>query len=115
MPIKLTTMKAVEKSTFVLQCDFTDENGQEVAPATLIWTLTDAAGTVINSRADVNVADPESTEYIVLTGDDLQIFGTDEQEARLVTIEATYDSDLGTGLHLKESAEFAVEQLIAVD
>uniref|UniRef100_A0A6M3J3J1 Uncharacterized protein n=1 Tax=viral metagenome TaxID=1070528 RepID=A0A6M3J3J1_9ZZZZ len=113
MPVQITTDKAVEQSTFVIQCDFTDEDGNAVAPVTLTWTLTDSDGTVINSRTAVAVSSPTSTEYIVLSGDDLALTGT-AQEARYLLLEGTYDSTYGTGLPIRESVEFAIENLVAV-
>jgi len=110
LPVKLTT-KAVDKSTYVVNCAFKDENGDAVVPNELKWTLTDDAGTVINSREDVVVAVPSSSEDIVLSGDDLKY---SDGRHRILTIEATYDSDAGSDLPLKESAKFMVDDLIVV-
>ena len=116
MPIKITDSKGVEGSTIVFKCDFTDEDGVAVAPVTLTWTWTDTDGTVINSREDVEVVTPASTEHIVLTGDDLQIVGVDgDQESRIFTLKWTYDSTYGTGLYGKESVQVAIENLVSED
>ena len=110
MPVKLTT-KAVDKSTYVVNCAFKDEDGSAVVPNTLKWTLTDDSGTVINSREDVEVGVPAASYDIVLSGDDLKY---SDGRHRILTIEATYDSDAGDGLPLKESAKFMVDDLIVV-
>ena len=111
MPTTLTT-HAVERSTFVVTASFTDENGEPVTPTTLQWTLTDLEGNVINNRSQVSIT-PSSTVDIVLSGDDLALQG-DSPEMRVLTIEGTYNSTLGTGLPLKESVKFIVDNLVAV-
>ena len=110
------TVDAQEKSTYVVNCAFKDEDGQDVIPTSAVWTLTDEDGTIINSREDVVIASLAASVNIVLTGDDLEIdtgFAGTAQE-RTITVEAVYDSDLGTGLTLKAAARFNIENLIAV-
>lgn len=112
----ILTVNAQEKSTYVITCAFQDENGQDVIPTSAAWTLTDEDGTVINSREDVAISTLAASVNVVLTGDDLEIdsgFAGTAQE-RIFTIEAVYDSDLGTGLTLNAAAKFNVENLVAV-
>jgi hypothetical protein len=109
------SVKATEKSTYIVTATFTDEDDNAVAPNTLTWTLADIDGTVINSREDVSVASPASSESIVLSGDDLQIVdSTNKTEDRIFTINATYDSSNGTNLPLKESVIFTISNLKSV-
>lgn len=110
MPENLTDM-AVDMSTFVVACAFTDEDGDAVTPTAIVWSLTDEDGTAINARTDVAVAVPASTINIVLSGDDLK---HSDGSVRVLTVEALYDSTLGTDLPLKDSVRFAVEDLIVV-
>jgi len=110
LPIKLTT-KAVDKSTYIVNCAFKDENGDAVAPNTLKWTLTDGDGTVVNNRQDEEVSSPTSSEDIVLSGDDLK---HSDGKWRVLTVKATYDSDAGSDLPLNESAKFQIDDLISV-
>ena len=110
MPSKLN-VNAKDQSTFVITCTFKDEDGNLVAPDTMKWTLTDHDGNVINSREDVEVPAPSSVETIVLQGNDLKY---SDGNIRILAIEATYTSTLGTGLPLNDSIIFAVEDIKAV-
>jgi hypothetical protein len=110
MPVELTT-RAVDKSTYIVTCSFSDENGDAVVPNTLTWTLTDEDGTVINDREDVEVSVPAASYDIVLSGDDLKY---SDSWYRVLTIEATYDSDAGDDLPLRESCKFSVDDLVAI-
>jgi len=114
MPTTLTT-HAAEQGTFVITVAFLDEDGAAEDVKTATWTLTDKDGTVINSRTNVTITDPTSSEDIVLSGDDLA-FQTGESNTaiRILTVEATYDSDAGSDLPLKESVEFIIDNLIKV-
>jgi hypothetical protein len=107
------TETATEGSTFAVQVAFTNEDGDAVTPSAITWTLTDLAGTVVNSRSDVSVGSPASTINIVLSGNDLLLTGY-VGEVRVLTVEATYTSALGSGLPLKEAARFMIEPLVAV-
>lgn len=104
--------KAIEKSSYTIVVTFVDEADAPVVPnAGLTWTLTDAAGTVINSRSNVALVEA-STVKITLTGDDLAI--GDNGNKRILTIQGTYDSDLGTDLALRDQAEFYIDDLLIV-
>lgn len=103
---------AIEKSTYIVAAKFRDEAGNAVTPETVTWTLSDANGDTVNGRLDVSET-PASTVSIVLSGDDLAILPSVSNE-RIVTIEATYNSEYGTGLPLKAKASFNVVNLEAV-
>ena len=113
MAVRLTEV-ADEESTYVVTAAFTDEDGTTITPDTLTWTLTQTDGTVVNSRSAVVVASPAASEDIVLKGDDLAILEGERMEERIVTIEATYSSGLGSGLPLKSEIHFHVRNLKAV-
>ncbi len=90
---------AREKSSLTLRIEFHDEEGELTIPTEAQWTLSDTAGTNINTAArtyPVSVAAPlASTFYVVLSGDDLEVT-TAEQAAstepveRVFTLEAKY-------------------------
>ena len=111
--ITTLTTKAQEKSTYVVTAAFKDEDGDAVTPNSgLTWTLTDESGNIINLREDVDISSASSVN-IVLTGDDLKwLAGVNKW--RVVTIEGTYDSTLGTGLSFRDEVRFEIENLVAV-
>ena len=100
-----------EKSTFKITCTWKNTAGTAVTPDSAIWTLTDEDGTVINSREDVSIATPSTTNDIILSGDDLAFSGNGK---RVVTTEAVYDSDEGNNLTLKDEYIFYIEDLLNV-
>ena len=63
MPVKLAT-HADEEGTFHVVCTFSDEDSASVIPLTLVWTLCDLDGNVINGRTAVNVAVPATANTI---------------------------------------------------
>jgi hypothetical protein len=68
--VKLTT-EAVEESTYVITLAFANKAGAAVTPDSATWTLTDGAGTVINSRSGVTIAPLAASVDVVLSGLDL--------------------------------------------
>ena len=113
MPTSLTEY-AVEKSTFAVQCDFTDEDGDAVTPDSVSWSLVDPDGNVINSLSDQSET-PASSVTIVLSGDDLQLLNQYyDYETRYLEVSAVYDSDIGNNLPLKDRAEFRVINLASI-
>lgn len=106
-----------EKSTAVFTASFKDEDGQATVPTAATWTLSDKAGAIINSRDSVTITSLAESVDIVLSGDDLAISsGFDGRaEERVLTIEGTYTSDLGSGLPIKAECRFFIDSLIAVD
>jgi hypothetical protein len=76
--------RASEESTYVITIttDFT--------PTTMLWKLTDEDGTVINSRTDVSIAAPGTTNTVTLTGDDLAISNV-RKIRRYFTVWGTYN------------------------
>jgi len=105
---------ATEKSTYIVNASFFDEDDNPVIPkAGLKWTLTDSNGNTINSRKDVAIT-PDTSVDIVLSGDDLQIVGSDDNRLRLVTVEGIYDSAAGSDLALKGEVRFYVDNLIVI-
>ena len=108
MPTKLDE-KAVESGTYAVTMAFTDDDGIAVSPSTLLWTLTDLNGTVMNSRENVEISSPSTTATITLSGDDLKIINRAAPE-RILLVHGTYSSDLGVGLPIRESVIFVIEE-----
>lgn len=108
------TAEAVEGSTYAVTASFRDETGAAVAPDNgLAWTLTDVNGTVVNGREGVTIT-PASTVTIVLSGDDLAVPASAGEVTRLLAVEGTYESDLGSGLPIRDEVEFIVRGLDAL-
>jgi hypothetical protein len=114
--IKIDGEFAVEKSTYIVTMNFIDENDEAVAPASATWSLTDEAGNIINSREDVVLSGLAEEMSVVLSGDDLGLAAgfSGNAEKRIFTVEATYNSDLGVGLPLRDQLEFPVYNLNAI-
>ena len=107
-------LEAVEKSTYVVTLTFTDAEASAVSPSTVTWSLSDSAGTAINSRTNV-VATPGASVVIVLSGADLALLtGETPPVRRLLTVQATYSSTEGAGLPLKEEYAFVLRGLTVV-
>lgn len=114
MAITKITVEAVEKSTYIVTCAFTDENGDEVTPKSIAWKLSNDGGTVI-AEGTVAAGDLAASVDILLSGDTLAILaGETGIVYRRFTIEAVYDSDLGSNLPLKDSCKFILRDLAAV-
>lgn len=102
---------ANEKSTFVVNVVLKDELDVVIAPKTLSWGLYDNTGNVINSRSNVAITTPTSSNDIVLSGDDLGITGTALSEQRILQLVGTYDSIHGNDLPIRQEYRFYVRNL----
>ena len=104
--------RAIDKSTYVIIASFFDEDDNAVTPNSgLNWTLSKLDGTIINSRSAVSIT-PGTSITIVLSGSDLDY---DDGPERVLTIQGTYESDLGSELPFKDQVRFTVQDLIAVN
>lgn len=111
----MTTLatKALEKSTYVITLPWKDEDGNAMTPDSATWTLTDTSGNVINSRSSVSITPIATTNYVVLSGDDLAI-PRPGILGRVLTVEAVYDSTYGTNLPFKDEVVFEILPLVNV-
>ncbi|MDX9804088.1 MAG: hypothetical protein RBS96_08795 [Dehalococcoidales bacterium] len=111
MALSVLALPAKEKSTYVVLCSFTDENGDPKVPDSMSYTLTDVEGNVINGKQNVAMTPLAEEMAIVLTGDDLAVFGA-ASVTRVVTVEGTYNSaTYGNGLALRDSIKITVDNL----
>ena len=108
--ITLLVKDADEEGTFVINIATTDEDGAAENPITLVWRLTNSAGTVINSRSAESISSPTSSEDVVLSGSDLVLLSTeiDKKVKRFFTVTGTYNSTLGNGLPLRGRCRFYI-------
>ncbi len=103
---KMLEVRANEEGTIVITAITTDASGTLVNPDTMLYTLTDLDGVVINSVEDTSIAAPTSSEDIVLSGNDLPTSGSDR---RLILLTyGTYTSTEGAGLPFNDEVEFWV-------
>ena len=105
------SVKPNEKGTAIVTFTFTDEDGEAVVPATSAWQLMKTDGTIINSRSFANCSFIGSE--IVLSGDDLAIFGPSDSGVRIIAFQGTYDSSSGSGLRLNDEERFTIEKLVS--
>lgn len=113
MAVYTLTREAVEKSTYAIEVEFKNEDGEYTTPNELTWSLTDGDGNVINSRNQFAVT-PFSSGEFVLTGNDLLIQDSEASPAeRRFLIEGTYDSTRGNNLPIREECVFYVRDLIS--
>jgi hypothetical protein len=119
------TTAAKEEGTYVITVSFTDEDGDPVSPTAITWTLSDYSGNVVNSRQnevfDVSGLDKtysgstltKVSADIVLSGADLAL-PSPSFTKRVLTVKATYSSDAGSGLPLRDQIGFSIENLVAI-
>jgi hypothetical protein len=94
-----------EGASIVITVAFKDVDGEDFIPKTCQWSLTDKAGTVINSRDRVPAAPATASHDFVMYGDDLLF--SDGKE-RVFTVEGTYDSAYMADQPYREEAKFTV-------
>lgn len=88
---------ATERSTIGIPFTFKDDANATVTPTAATWSLLTRGGAVVNSRQDVAISPLAGTVTIVLTGADLAL-PDPADDIRLITVEWTYNSSLGTNL-----------------
>lgn len=98
MSVTTLTTEAMEEGFYAIDIAFTDEDGDAVVPNadTIVWTLTDQAGNVINSR-DAEEVESAASITIELDGADLAIQSGESAPIvrRRLIVKWEYDSDLG--------------------
>lgn len=90
MPVDETIIAVFDEGgTGSISFVLTGFNGEVVTPNTLLWTLSDTSGNIINSREDVE-GTPAETNWVDLQGDDL-VVDDDSNTIRVVTVKGTMD------------------------
>jgi hypothetical protein len=88
---------SLEGNTVVIPCAFFDENGNTVTPTSIIWSLSDDNGDIVNFRLDQKIAVPAPAVNIVLSGNDVMRMVFDDL-IRFLKVSGTYNSPNGVGL-----------------
>jgi len=107
MPVALAR-KVKDKSTCVISASFADAAGNPVAPSSIVWTMTNGAGVVVNGRSAVVVTVPAASIDIVLGANDTDFA---DGEARMIVFDAVYSSTEGDDLPLRGAVSFRIEDL----
>jgi len=105
--------KVPEEGVAVFTASFTDEDGTACIPTTVTWTLTDSAGTVINSRSAVSVT-PAASVDIVLKDADLALTGSTDTFSRILYVKAVYTSTVVTSGTNHKEVWFEIEPMVNV-
>lgn len=117
MPTNLG-ITAAEQGTLIISGAFTDEDGAAVVPDadSISWTLSDPSGNIVAGCDGIAITPSASTFELVLSGDDLKLFAneTGPKAERRFLIEATYTSDAGSELPLKDVGYFFIHNFAAV-
>src|SRR6056297_2747278 len=108
------TIKPNELGTAIVEMSFTDEDDAAVTPTSLQWQLMKPDGTVVNDRefVDNSFTALAGEVTVVLSGDDLAMFGASDSGRRVFSIQGVYDSTAGSGLPIKDEAVFVIQQLL---
>lgn len=117
MPLPIITELptfADERATYVITGAYYDESGITVIPTAAVWTLTDIAGNVINSKSAQPISPLGTSFTVLLTGGDLAIGNSINNVARLFTVQTTYNSTLGTGLVGRGQVKFWIKAFPSV-
>lgn len=104
-------IRAADKGTIVIRASFSDEDGQNIAPKTLIWSLFNGDGEIVNEKEEVTPASLAATMDFLLYGDDL---AREDGSRRKFVLEATYDSTLGSDLPLNAACKFSVDDITGI-
>lgn len=101
-----------EQGTSVLNISFKDERNRNIIPKTSNFQLSKLDYTIINNRTFANGA--FTGNIVVLSGDDLAIFGDEDTRFRIFSVRATYDSTLGENLPCNCEIEFVITRLLNI-
>lgn len=106
----MTTLDtAPEGSTYEIVLSFLDKASAAMTPTAASWSLFDAEGNVINSRTNIAIAVPSTTNTIELSGADLPYKPTESSIYLVAKI--VYDSSLGTGRITYAQFEIPIEPI----
>lgn len=109
----LTNVAPAENGTIKISVSFTDEDGSAATPKTLTKTLTDSAGTIMNSIDGVAVSSLSSSMVFMLSGDDLGIPDSTKLRRNFL-LKGTYDSSNGTDLAIVVEVVFNIKDMVGI-
>ena len=99
------------EGSYFLTLSYSDDD-EAFTPTTVTWTLSTQQGVVVNSRRDVNIASPSTSNIVVLTGDDIT---KDNGNNLLFTATVTYNSaTYGNGLVVPKQVKLFIKPWIDI-
>lgn len=101
-----------EQGTALLNVIFKDDENKIIIPKTQNWQLMKLDRSIINERTFANGI--FTGDKVVLSGDDLAIFGDDDTRFRIFAVAATYDSTIGLDLPCNCEIEFVITRMINI-
>jgi hypothetical protein len=117
-PAQPLAVFALEESTQIFSVALFDENGSATLGSSITWSLTDDAGTVINSRLNVPVGSGSASAFVViLSGLDTKrevarADGFPDNLVRVLTVRATYNSPVaGSAQPLVSDYRFGINPI----
>jgi len=110
-PLRIITY-VKQGTSAVFRVEIADENGNLITPVSMEWTLSDDAGNIINGRQDVGIG-PAAVVDVVLEGADTAPVVPFDNLRRVLTVHATYDSTLATGLEVVGDYTFEIVRTVA--
>ena len=99
------TQSPNEGAAILITVAFKDFDSVDFTPTTCVWSLTNAAGKVVNSRDRVTATVSGATHDFLLSGDDLLY--SEDFGRRLFLVEGTYSSLYGSGIPFREEVSFS--------
>lgn len=109
---KFLNKTANEEGAMLLNVIFRDENKKEITPKTSAFQLMKLDRSVINSRTFANGA--FLGNKVILSGDDLAVFGDDDTLFRIFAVRGTYDSTYSDDLPCVCEVEFVITRLLNI-
>lgn len=104
--------RAPRGSSYIIQVGFNEKVGDTLIPFTpnsgVQWWLRDEGGEIVNGRDGVDIASDEVI-YIPLSGDDLELVGSDYSETRTVEVLGTYNSIIGQNMIVRLKIQFQID------
>jgi len=115
MSLQIMPQQVLQESSAKVTAAFKDTDSQDaVTPISATWSLMALDGTIINSRSNVAISSPTSSEEIWLTGDDLQLLdNNNEYELRKFLLQATYNNGASV-VPLTAEGQFSVYNVTGV-
>ena len=106
-PVTHITTEVMDGKAKIFTVTCADEDGNDVAPDTMTWSLFNSDDDVVDSRESVTVTSPATSNTILVSGTANSLL-TDPDRYRLFVVEWTYTSDAGSGIPAGDMADYYI-------